>query len=74
MVQKSSDPKSFVPKSRVPDNPERKNMTKAEAIEDNNRLKERNARQEAAGRAFDIEEAEKAKAKKDTKAKGKGKK
>jgi len=73
MVQKSTDPKSFAPTSVVPDNPLRKKMTKEEAIEDDRRLKERAARREKAGIEFDVEEAEKAKTKKEAKAK-KGKK
>lgn len=71
IAQKSTDPKSFTPKSYVPHNPDRIKMTKKEAIEDSRKLRERDARKEQAGIAFDIEEAEKAKAKKDAKAKGK---
>lgn len=60
-AQKSTDPKSFVPKNVVPPNPERINMTKVEAIKDSERLKERDARKEKAGKAFDVEETTKAK-------------
>lgn len=56
VVQKTTDPKSYVPKSYVPTNKDRINMTKVEAIEDGQRLRERDARKEAAGKAFDEEE------------------
>lgn len=69
MVIKSTDPKSYVPTNIVPDNPARKFMKKEEAIEDDRRLKERSARKEQAGIAFDVEEAEKTKTKKASKKK-----
>lgn len=70
-VQKSTDPKSFVPKTTVPVNRDRLFMKKADAVADKERLKERDARKEAAGKAFDEEENAEAKAKEEEKARAK---